>query len=94
MLAVASIPATVVVSTWLSRRAMWAEWTAGGPACPVVARISTAGRGAKPPRPFVYQGVGFARQIGDADCVAVPQGLFQSRTFAGLRLRAPQRRSR
>ena len=89
MLGVASIPVTVVVSTWLARRAMWAEWTASGPACPVVTQISIAGRGAKPPRPFVYQGVGFARQIGDADCVAVPQGVFQSRTFPVCAFDAP-----
>ena len=46
MLGVASIPVTVVVSTWLARRAMWAEWTASGPACPVITQISIAGHGA------------------------------------------------
>jgi hypothetical protein len=90
LLAVASIPITIGVSTWLDRQRMREEWTHVGPACPVVARPTPANRGAKPPGPFVYKGVGFAYQIGDVSCVAAPEkGLFNSRTYPICEFDAP-----
>ena len=71
--AVVAMPLTVGVSTWLDHQSLRREWTAHGPACPVVSQISTAARGAKPPRPFVYRGAAFAYQIGDVDCAAIPE---------------------
>jgi hypothetical protein len=90
LLAVASIPTSIGYSTWSERQRMRDEWTAAGPACPVVARPSPANRGAKPPPPFVYKGVGFAYQIGDVNCVAAPEkGLFNSRTYPICQFDAP-----
>ncbi|HEV7386230.1 MAG TPA: hypothetical protein VGN89_15210 [Phenylobacterium sp.] len=90
LLAVASIPTSIGVSTWLERQRMRDEWTAVGPACPIVVRATPANRGAKPPRPFVYKGVGFAYQIGDVSCVAAPEkGLFNSRTYPICQFDAP-----
>ena len=71
--ALASIPLTVGVGTWLDHRSLRKEWTLAGPACPVVARISPAARGAKPPPPFTFLGAHFAYQIGDVECAAVPE---------------------
>jgi hypothetical protein len=71
--ALASIPLTVGVGTWLDHRSIRKEWEIPGPACPVVARISTASRGAKPPPPFTFLGSHFAYQIGDVECAAVPE---------------------
>lgn len=79
--ALASIPLTVGFSTWATRQAMRREWASPGPACPVVAQISRAALGAKPPAPFVYQGVGFAYQIGDVSCVALPEGWLTGKTY-------------
>jgi hypothetical protein len=90
LLAVASIPTSIGYSTWSERQRMRDEWTAAGPACPVVASPSPANRGAKPPPPFVYKGVGFAYQIGDVNCVAAPEkGLFNSRTYPICQFDAP-----
>jgi hypothetical protein len=72
LLAIASIPLTVGVGTWSDHRSLKKEWTLAGPACPVVARISPAARGAKPPAPFTYLGTHFAYQIGDVECADVP----------------------
>jgi hypothetical protein len=71
--AVASIPLTVGVGTFLTHRSIRKEWTVAGPACPVVAQVSTAARGAKPPAPFTFLGAHFAYQIGDVECAAVPE---------------------
>lgn len=71
--AVASIPLSVGVGTWLTHRSIRKEWTISGPACPVVAQISIAARGAKPPPPFDFLGAHFAYQIGDVECAAVPE---------------------
>lgn len=87
--ALASIPLTVGLSTWGARQAMRREYAARGPACPMVAEISPAARGAKPPPPFVYQGVGFAYQIGDVSCEAVPEGWFSSKTYPVCDFDAP-----
>lgn len=73
LLAIASIPLTVGVSTFLDHRSLKKEWIVAGPACPVVARVSLAARGAKPPPPFTYRGAHFAYQIGDVECAAVPE---------------------
>jgi hypothetical protein len=90
LLAVASIPISTGYSTWAERQKMRKEWTAVGAACPIVATPSPANRGAKPPRPFVYKGVGFAYQIGDVSCVAAPEkGLFNSRTYPICQFDAP-----
>jgi hypothetical protein len=90
LLAVASIPIATGYSTWAERQQMREEWTAVGPACPIVARPSPANRGAKPPRPFVYKGVSFAYQIGDVSCVAAPEkGPFNSRTYPICQFDAP-----
>ena len=90
LLAVASIPITIGYSTWAERQRMRGEWTAKGPACPITAALSPANRGAKPPPPFVYKEVGFAYQIGDVSCVAVPEkGLFNGRTYPVCEFDAP-----
>jgi hypothetical protein len=70
---IASIPLTVGVGTWSDHRSLRAEWTRPGPACPVVAEISLAARGAKPPAPFNFEGAHFAYQIGDVECAEVPE---------------------
>ncbi|HEY8003321.1 MAG TPA: hypothetical protein VIE16_03785 [Phenylobacterium sp.] len=80
--AVVAMPLTVGVSTWLDHQSLRREWTAQGPACPVVAEISAAARGAKPPKPFAYRGATFAYQIGDVECAAVPEkSLFDSSSY-------------
>lgn len=79
LIAVASIPFTIWVNTWSDHRSLRKEWTIAGPACPVVAQVSLAARGAKPPPPFTYRGAHFAYQIGDVECAAVPEkNLFDS----------------
>jgi hypothetical protein len=87
--ALASIPLTVVISTWRDRQAMRREWASRGPACPVVTEVSLAARGAKPRKPFVYQGVGFAYQIGGAICDAIPESWFSSKTYPVCEFDAP-----
>lgn len=87
--ACASIPLTVGVGTWASRQAMRREWTAQGPACPIAPTLSIAARGSKPPPPFVFQGVAFAYQIGDASCVAIPEGWISKATYPVCEFDAP-----
>jgi len=87
--ACASIPLTIAGGTWATRQAMRREWTARGAACPVTAALSMAARGPKPPPPFVYQGAGFAYQIGDVSCVAVPEGWFSKQTYPVCEFSAP-----
>jgi hypothetical protein len=70
--AIAGIPLAVGVNTFMDHRSLKKEWTLAGRACPVVARISPAARGAKPPPPFTYLGTHFAYQIGDVECADVP----------------------
>ena len=70
--AIASIPLAVGLNTFFDHRSLTKEWTRPGPACPVVAKISAAARGAKPPAPFTYLGTHFAYQIGDVECADVP----------------------
>jgi hypothetical protein len=77
--ALASIPLTVGIGTWLDHRSTTKEWTRPGPACPAVAQVSLAARGAKPPPPFTFLGAHFTYQIGDVECAAVPEkNLFDS----------------
>ena len=88
--AVASIPLTVIYSTWATHRGMIREWQTPGPACPVATTPSTATRGAKPPPPFVYKGVSFAYPIGNAVCAAVPvENVFSHATFPACNFNAP-----
>ena len=90
LLAVVSIPVTVAYSTWRSHRGLRAEWAATGSACPRVAQVSLAARGAKPPPPFTYRGTHFAYQIGDVECAAVPEkNLFDSRHYTVCQFDAP-----
>jgi hypothetical protein len=87
---IASIPGAVIFSTWATHRAMLREWVVKGPPCPVSETLSVAARGARPPPPFVYKGVGFAYQIGDAFCAAVPvEDVFSSKTFPVCNFDAP-----
>ncbi|WP_372782047.1 hypothetical protein [Phenylobacterium sp.] len=80
--AVAGMPISVGVATWLDHQSLRKEWTAIGPACPVVAAPSPAALGAKPPPPFTYRGARFAYQIGDVECVAAPEkNLFDSSNY-------------
>ena len=88
--AVASIPISVGVGTWAAHRASLREWAVKGPACPVSMLLSPAARGAKPPAPFVFQGIGFAYQIGDAFCAVVPvENVFSQATFPVCNFDAP-----
>jgi hypothetical protein len=89
LLALASIPLQVGVSTWATHQSLKKEWTVEGPPCPVVAQISRAALGFKPPPPFVYQRVGFAYQIGDVSCEAVPEGFFSGATHPVCQFDAP-----
>jgi hypothetical protein len=90
LVAIASIPLSEAFRAWAGNRALRREWVAAGPACPVVAALSPAARGAKPPAPFVYKGVGFAFQIGDVACSAVPEkSLFTRTTFPVCQFDAP-----
>lgn len=88
--AVAGIPISVGYGTWATHRASLREWLVRGPACPVAATPSPATRGARPPAPFVFQGIGFAYQIGDAFCAAVPvENIFSKTTFPVCNFDAP-----
>lgn len=79
LLAVIGIPLSIGFSTWRDHQSLRREWTAAGPACPIVPQLSMAVRGAKPPAPFTYRGTSFAYQIGDVECSAVPEkSLFDS----------------
>lgn len=90
LLAIASIPLSEGYKAFATNRGLRKEWMADGKACPVVAAISPASRGAKPPKPFVYKGVGFAFQIGDVACAPVPEkGLFTKVTFPVCQFDAP-----
>ena len=86
---VASIPLMVGLGTWLTHQAMRKEWTMKGAACPIVPAISIAAQGAKPPPPFVFQGVAYAFQIGDVFCEAVPEGYFKRGTYPVCQFDAP-----
>ncbi|HZZ32972.1 MAG TPA: hypothetical protein VFE10_13375 [Phenylobacterium sp.] len=88
--AIASIPISVGVGTWAAHRASLREWLVRGPACPQSMSLSPAARGAKPPAPFVFQGIGFAYQIGDAFCAVVPvENVFSQATFPVCNFDAP-----
>ena len=69
---VASIPLMMGVATWWGHMQMRQDWAIHGPACRLVSEVPIASRGAKPPQPFTYMGVTFARQIGNVSCAAVP----------------------
>jgi hypothetical protein len=86
---IASIPLVVGLGTWFSHQAMRKEWTMKGAACPIVPAISIAAQGAKPPPPFVFQGVAYAFQIGDVFCEAVPEGYFKRGTYPVCQFDAP-----
>jgi hypothetical protein len=83
------IPVSIGLGTWVSHQSLRKEWTAAGPACPVVPRVSIAAIGARPPAPFTFQGVHFAFQIGDVSCEAVPKGYFKSGTYPVCQFDAP-----
>jgi hypothetical protein len=88
--AIAGIPISVGVGTWAAHRASLREWAVKGPACPVALTPSPATRGAKPPAPFVFQGIGFAYQIGDAFCAVVPvENVFSQASFPVCNFDAP-----
>jgi hypothetical protein len=89
LLALASIPLQVGVSTWATHQSLKKEWKVEGPPCPIVPQISRAALGFKPPPPFVYQRVAFAYQIGDVSCEAVPEGFFNSATHPVCQFDAP-----
>lgn len=90
LLAIASIPLSEGYAAWSTNRGLRKEWIAEGKACPVVAALSPAVRGAKPPKPFVYKGVGFAFEIGDVACAPVPEkSLFTKTTFPVCQFDAP-----
>jgi hypothetical protein len=90
LLAIASIPLSEAYAAWATNRGLRKEWIAAGQACPVVAALSPAARGAKPPKPFVYKGVGFAFEIGDVACAPVPEkSLFTKTTFPVCQFDAP-----
>src|SRR3546814_17577412 len=71
LLAVASIPLTIVYATLADRQALKADWTIVGPDCPVLAQATHYRR---PPMAFSYQGAPFTRQYGAVSCVVVPAG--------------------
>jgi hypothetical protein len=88
--AIASIPISEGYAAWATNRSLRKEWIATGRNCPVVAALSPASRGARPPAPFVYKGVGFAFQIGDVACAPVPEkSLFTRKTFPVCQFDAP-----
>jgi hypothetical protein len=86
---VIAFPLTIGLSTWTDHQSLKKEWAISGPPCPQVAQISRAALGAKPPPPFVYRGVGYAYQIGDVLCEAVPDGYFTSATHSVCQFDAP-----
>ena len=69
---VASVPMMMGIATFADHLAMRHAWAIRGPACREVPEVPIASRGAKPPHPFTYMGVTFARQIGNVSCAAVP----------------------
>ncbi len=90
LMAIASIPLSEGYTAFATNRGLRKEWIARGPACPAVAALSPAARGAKPPAPFVYKGVAFAYQIGDVACAPVPEkSLFTKTTFPVCQFDAP-----
>ena len=90
LLAIASIPLSEGYAAFATNRGLRKEWIATGRACPVVSVLSPASLGARPPKPFVYKGVGFAFQIGDVTCAAVPEkSLFTKTTFPVCQFDAP-----
>jgi len=90
LVAVACMPFAIAAATWADHLSLRKEWTIAGPACPVVAKVSIAARGARPPPPFTYKGTRFAFQIGSAFCEAVPdEGLFPQTTHAVCQFSAP-----
>ena len=70
--AVASVPLMMGVATWWGHMTMRQDWAIRGPACRQVTEVPIASRGMKPPHPFTYMGVTYARQIGNVSCAAVP----------------------
>jgi hypothetical protein len=89
MVAIFGVLVTVGPSKWTDLATMRRDWTIEGPACPIVPAVSKAGRGARPPPPFTYQGVRFAYQIADASCEAVPEGYLTSRSYPVCQFDAP-----
>ncbi len=90
LLAIAGIPISIGYSTWRDHQSLREEFTAAGPACPVVAEPSLAARGAKPPPPFTYRGTHFAYQIGDVECAAAPEeSPFDSSSYTACQFDAP-----
>jgi hypothetical protein len=90
LLLVVSMPLAVGYATWRDHQSVREEWAVAGPACPVVASLSLAVRGGKPPAPFSYRGAAFAYQIGDVECVAAPEkSLFDSSSYTICQFDAP-----
>lgn len=77
LLAVASIPLTVVYGALADHHALQTEWAIGGPACEVPAEPVHFHR---PPQNFSYRGVGFSRQYGNVNCIVAPEGNILSST--------------
>lgn len=90
VLGAASIPGYVILSTWLDRRAVEADWTIAGPPCPQVAALDPAVVGRKPAKVFSYQKVSFARQSGHVSCVTLDAGgPFARRTYPVCQFSGP-----
>jgi hypothetical protein len=89
LMVIAAMPLQVGLATWGAHQSLKTEWAIRGPACPIVPQISRAALGFKPPPPFVYRHVGFAYQIGDVSCEAVPEGWFTGATHPVCQFDAP-----
>lgn len=90
LLGAASIPGHVILTTWLDRRAVEADWTIAGPPCPQVDALDPAVVGRKPAKVFAYQKVSFARQSGHVSCVTLDDGgLFARRTYPVCQFSGP-----
>ncbi len=87
---VASIPLMLGVATWLNHLALRKDWAIAGPPCPEVPAVTRAAKGVHPPPPFTYLGVGFAPQIGNSSCEAVPdEGWFPRTTHPVCQFSGP-----
>lgn len=85
----AMFPFVTAFGAWAQRQNLRYAALAPGPACPRVAKLSIAARGAKPPKPFDYKGSHFVFQIGDVSCDAAPLHWFGDQTFAACHFDAP-----
>lgn len=80
--AVCIVPATVAFGAWSEVEALRAEWTIDGPPCPVIAQLTPALIGRKPPRTFRYGSAAFTRSFGAVYCAAIPElGLWKRESY-------------